>query len=83
MSPARGKQMTVDIHHMERAEAKKYLERLLAGLGSEVEEVVVIHGYRSGQTLQQMVRKELKYKRIRQKVQGLNPGITSLMILPK
>lgn len=83
MGPARTKQLTVDIHHMEKAEAKKYLERLLAGLGNEVEEVVVIHGYRSGQALQQMVRKELKYKGIRQKVLGLNPGVTSLMMLPK
>lgn len=68
----------IDIHNMQRAEAKKYLERFLSSANGNVKEVTVIHGYSSGTVLQQMVRKGLKHHRIRHKILTLNPGITIL-----
>lgn len=68
----------IDIHNMQRAEAKKYLERFLTGANGNVREVTVIHGYSSGTVLQQMVRKGLKHHRIKRKILTLNPGVTIL-----
>jgi DNA-nicking Smr family endonuclease len=49
----------IDIHHMRRDEAKKYLEQFLSGANGSIKEVVVIHGYSSGTVLQEMVRHSL------------------------
>lgn len=68
----------IDIHSMQRAEAKRYLERYLSTANGSIKEVVVIHGYTSGTVLARMVRTELKHHRIKHKVLSLNPGITIL-----
>lgn len=70
----------IDIHNMHREEAKRYLERFLSGANDSVKEVVVIHGYSSGTVLRDMVRKNLKHRRIRSKCLSLNPGITTLYL---
>lgn len=70
----------IDIHNMHREDAKKYLEHFLSTVNGSVKEVVVIHGYASGTVLQQMVRKGLKHKRIKQKLLSMNPGITTLLL---
>lgn len=74
------RKVEVDIHNMRREEAKRYLEHFLSAVNGSVKEVVVIHGYASGTVLQQMVRKNLKHHRIKQKVLSLNPGITTLLL---
>lgn len=71
---------TVDIHSYQVKEAKYYLERLLVMLAPDIKEVVVIHGYRGGTALMNMVRKELHSKRISRRFLSLNPGITSLIL---
>lgn len=68
----------IDIHHMQRSEAKKYLEQFLSRANGNVKDVTVIHGYSSGTVLQQMVRKDLKHHRIKRKVLTMNPGVTVL-----
>ena len=70
----------IDIHNMRRDEAKRYLEHFLSTANGNVKEVVVIHGYASGTVLQQMVRKNLKHRRIKRKELSLNPGITTLIL---
>ncbi|GHV36780.1 hypothetical protein FACS18949_16550 [Clostridia bacterium] len=70
----------VDIHGMARADAKRFLERTLASLPPSEQELRVIHGYSGGNVLQTLVRKGLSSKRIKQRVIGLNPGVTSLML---
>ncbi len=70
----------VDIHNMCRAEAKVYLERFLSQAGSEIKEVVVIHGYSSGTVLRDMVRNRLKHHRIKGRALSLNPGVTTLFL---
>lgn len=68
----------IDIHNMQRDEAKKYLEQFLSRANGNVKEVTVIHGYSSGTVLQQMVRKGLKHYRIKCKIRTMNPGVTIL-----
>ena len=68
----------IDIHHMHRDEAKRFLERFLSKANGNVKEVVVIHGYSSGTVLRDMVRTQLKHHRIQSKVLSRNPGITTL-----
>ena len=70
----------IDIHHMMRAEAKTCLERFLTKANGNVKEVVVIHGYSGGTVLQQMVRRELKHRRIKSKMLTMNPGVTILLL---
>ncbi|HNX63687.1 MAG TPA: Smr/MutS family protein [Oscillospiraceae bacterium] len=69
-----------DIHGMTVSEAKKALEKLLNTADSTIKEIDVIHGYSNGQALQNMVRKNLKHKRIAAKILSLNQGITTLKL---
>ena len=68
--------MTVDIHEMYAPDAKKYLERLLKTAGNEVREIVIVHGYHSGQALMRTDRTEVKSRRIHHRGLDMNPGIT-------
>ena len=72
-----------DIHGMTVSEAKKALEQLLNTADSTIKEIDVIHGYSNGQALQNMVRKDLKHKRIAAKILSLNQGITTLKLNAK
>lgn len=74
------KQVTIDLHNMELAEAIYYLDKLFETLPDDILEIVVIHGYRKGQVLLNMVRKEFKHPRIKQKVIPLNKGITLFLV---
>ncbi len=65
--------VTVDIHEMFPADAKKRLEKLLASVGDEVEEIEIIHG---GRALQQTVRQQVHSKKIKRRGLSLNPGVT-------
>lgn len=56
------------------------MDKLFETLPQDIMEVVVIHGYRKGQVLLNMVRKEFKHPRIKQKVIPLNKGITLLLV---
>ena len=51
------KRVTIDLHNMELNEARYYLDKLFETLPDDVMEIVVIHGYRKGQVLLNMVRK--------------------------
>lgn len=70
----------VDIHKMQTWEAKYFLERLLANIDPHIKEVVVIHGYRRGNALRDIVRNDLRSNKIKRKFISLNPGVTSLII---
>ena len=70
----------VDIHNMQTWEAKYYLERLLVEVDSTIKELVVIHGYHGGTALMNVVRKELRSKKIKRRFISLNPGVTSLIL---
>jgi DNA-nicking Smr family endonuclease len=70
---------TVDIHGMTTTEAKKLLEQIISSAPLK-SEITVIHGYHGGQALQNMVRKGLKHKRIKQKILSMNFGETILIL---
>lgn len=70
---------TVDIHGMTTAGAKKRLEQIISAAPPN-SEITVIHGFHKGQALQNMVRKGLKHKRIKQRILSLNYGETILII---
>lgn len=72
-----------DIHGMTAAEAKRALEQLLNTCDDSVREVDVIHGYTGGQALLNMVRRDLKHKRILSRMLSMNNGVTTLRIQPR
>ena len=72
--------LTVDLHEMHVKEAKDWLSGKVSRAPKEIREIVVIHGYRGGTALQNMVRKSFKHPRVRQVVLGLNPGETILIL---
>lgn len=74
------KRIEIDLHDMELLEARYHLEKLFETLPEDIMEVVVIHGYRKGQVLLNMVRKEFKHPRIKQKVIPFNKGITLFLV---
>lgn len=73
------KRYEIDIHGLSCLEAKVKLERFISK-ENNIKEIVVIHGYRQGNSLQNMVRKSLKSKKIKQKIIGLNQGETILIL---
>ena len=72
--------MTVDLHQMQSAQAKSWLTAKVTGAPRQIREIVVIHGYRGGTALQNMVRKSFRHPRVKQVILGLNPGETVLIL---
>ena len=71
----------VDIHGMTRRQAKTFLEGRLRRAGREVYRIRVIHGYRGGTELRDMVRREMvKNEKVIRAEVGLNPGETDLVL---
>lgn len=58
----------VDLHDMQEQEARFYLEKAIDTAEEKIKEIVVIHGYRQGQVILNMVRKEFTHKRIEKKI---------------
>ena len=72
--------MYVDLHKLSVVMAKDHLTKCVLLAPSSVKEIVVIHGYHSGNELQQMVRKDFKCKKVARKYLSMNQGITSLAL---
>ena len=72
--------IVVDLHDMEKQEAMFYLERAIDTAEPKIKEIVVVHGYRQGQVILNMVRKEFTHKRIEKKVIPYNKGITLIYL---
>ena len=76
-----GGMIETDIHGMTRRQAKTHLDALLRRAGKGVYRVRVIHGYRGGTELRDMVRKEIsKHPKVIRVELGLNPGETELVL---
>lgn len=69
---AEDEKIIVDLHNMEENEARFFLERAIDTAESKIKEIVVIHGYRQGQVILNMVRKEFNHKRIAKKIIPFN-----------
>ena len=71
----------IDIHGLNRYQAKVCLENALKRAGRDVYRIRVIHGYHGGTELRELVRNEIKHnpKVIRVEI-GMNPGETDLVL---
>ena len=68
--------LEIDLHDMQVLEAEYYLDKLITTAPENIKEIIVIHGYKKGQALLNMVRKDFKHDRIKEKVIPYNKGIT-------
>ncbi|MDD3653775.1 MAG: Smr/MutS family protein [Desulfotomaculaceae bacterium] len=71
----------LDIHGMNKYQAKVYLDSRLKQAAADVYIIRVVHGYRGGTELREMVRKEYKHNPKVKRVQKcMNPGVTELIL---
>jgi len=71
--------LEVNLHEMQVLEAKAFLELEIERAMPNIKEIVVVHGYKKGQALLNMVRKEFKHERVKGKrTTFFNNGITIL-----
>lgn len=68
--------LEINLHDMQVLEAEYYLDKFITTAPENIKEIVVIHGYKKGQALLNMVRHEFKHERIKEKVIPYNKGIT-------
>jgi hypothetical protein len=67
----------IDVHEMFVDEALHLLRNLIRHAPPQLEQIHVIHGYRSGQALQQAITKNnLRSKRIHRVRPAMNPGVS-------
>lgn len=72
--------MTVNLHEMRVSEAKNWLYAKVSAAPKEIKEIEVVHGYRGGTALMNMVRKSFQHPRVKRKILGLNQGSTTLIL---
>ncbi len=70
----------IDIHGLTEQIAIKTLEKFIVSCDKTVSEIIVIHGYHSGNKLKDMVRNpnKLRSKKIRRRKLTMNQGETIL-----
>ena len=70
----------IDIHGFTEQMAIKTLEKFIVSCDTSVSEIIVIHGYHSGNALKDMVRNpnKLRSNRIRRRKLTMNQGETIL-----
>ena len=70
----------IDIHGLSISEAEVELDYFIDYLDDKVDEITVIHGYKTGQALLNFVRKTYKHERVQQKLVSMNQGITIFLL---
>lgn len=71
----------IDVHGMNRFQAKTYIDSVLKKAKSDVYRIDIVHGYRSGSSLKEMVRKEYRsHHKVKRMELGLNDGVTTLVL---
>ncbi len=71
----------IDVHGMNRFQAKTYIDSVLKKAGSDVYRIDIVHGYRGGSSLKEMVRKEYRsHPKVKRMELGLNEGVTTLIL---
>lgn len=71
--------MEIDLHGLTSAEATTKLDEILKKLPKSVGELTVVHGYRGGTALKEMVRR-YKHPKVERKILGMNQGTTIFVI---
>lgn len=72
--------LEINLHDMQVLEAEYYLDKFITTAPSNIKEIIVIHGYKKGQALLNMVRKDFNHPRLKEKVIPYNKGITLLFL---
>lgn len=71
----------IDIHGMQRKQAKIYIDSILKKVGKNVFRIEIIHGFHGGSTLRDMVRSTYKNNpKVKRIELGLNNGATTLVL---
>ena len=71
----------IDIHAMTQIQAQAAVDAILRRTKGEVYRLRVIHGYRSGTALRDMIRRRYaSHPKVLRVELGLNPGITDLVL---
>ena len=71
--------LEIDLHGHTRESAKQKLDSVMKTLPKDVREITVIHGYRGGNSLSELVRR-YKNPKIEKKILSLNQGMTVFII---
>ncbi len=71
----------IDIHAMTQVQAMAAVDAALRRAKGDVYRLRVIHGYRSGTALRDMVRRRYaSHPKVKRLELGMNPGITDLVL---
>lgn len=72
----------IDLHGMNKYQAKLYIDSQLKKAKGSVYRIRVIHGYNSGTELKQLIQKEYgkNHPRVLRVERGLNPGESDLVL---
>ena len=74
-----GKYKTVDLHNLTKEDAKIELINAISSVDSDIDCLVVIHGYHGGTIIKNLVRKEFKSEFVTEKV-NLDAGRTIFLL---
>ena len=71
----------IDLHGMTQDEAMRAIDRALAEAGPRTYQIQLIHGYRRGTALRDMIYGWYRYdEKVKRIIPGDNPGITVLVL---
>ncbi len=71
----------IDIHGMNKVQAKTYIDGVLKKAGKNVFRIEIIHGFHGGSSLRDMVRSTYKNNpKVKRIELGLNNGATTLIL---
>ncbi len=74
-----GKYATVDLHNLSKEDARANLVYALETLDFDIKSLVVIHGYRSGTVIKNLVRREFDHSLVKEKV-NIDAGRTIFLL---
>ena len=73
--------VTVDLHGLMQADARRAIDRALAKAGPYTYQLRLVHGYHRGTSLRDMIHQEYRWHdRVVRIMPGDNPGITILVL---
>ena len=75
--------ITIDVHGLNKFQARVMIDSQIKRASGYVYRLRIIHGYRGGTELREMIRKEYsakKYPKVLRVEFGLNPGETDLVL---
>lgn len=72
--------LEINLHDMQELEAEYFLDKFITTAPDNIKQITVIHGYKKGQVLLNMVRNRFNHPRIKKKVIPFNKGITLIYL---